>query len=253
MKQILGDTWRAHRRLFHRTLDGTAARRFQPQGMKYAHDLIRRLLEDPEAFAEHFDHIVAANTISVAYGLDVAPSNDPVVTAATDGIEATMASLTPGRFLVDTIPILKYVPAWVPGAGFKRQAAKWKKLVREMIDNPFDAAKRLMNDGIVRPSFFMDNLCVLDESGDKHTREDDIKNVAGTMYVAGTDTTRLALLVFVRGILENPKAQKKAQQEIDSAVRPGHLPSFEDEERLPWVCVCVKETLRWWPILPLGG
>lgn len=65
--------------------------------------------------------------------------------------------------------------------------------------------------------------------------------------------TRFALRVFVRGILENPEAQKKAQEEIDAVVRPGHLPDFADEADLPWVTACVKETLRWWPILPLGG
>jgi hypothetical protein len=36
--------------------------------------------------------------------------------------------------------------------------------------------------------------------------------------------SRRALRVFVRGILENPEAQKKAQQEIDSVIRLGDLP-----------------------------
>lgn len=175
--------------------------------------------------------------------------------AAGDAILAMfLETLKPGRFLVDAIPMLKHVPAWVPGAGFKRQATKWKKELQEWVDTPFQAVKRKMNDGIVRPSFAMDNLRALDECADEDAREleDDIKNVAGSIYGAGKDTTRLALRVFVRGILENPEAQKKAQQEIDAVVKPGHLPGFEDEQDLPWVSACVKETLRWWPILPLG-
>jgi hypothetical protein len=31
--------------------------------------------------------------------------------------------IAPGRWLVETIPLLRFVPAWVPGAGFKRIAA----------------------------------------------------------------------------------------------------------------------------------
>ncbi|KAJ7352357.1 cytochrome P450 [Mycena albidolilacea] len=247
-----GNIWRTHRRLSHRALDGAAANRFQPQTLKAAHDLLRRLLEKPEAFAEHFDHVVGANMISVAYGLDVAPSGDPFLDAGDAVLDILQETLIPGRFLVNTIPILRYVPSWVPGAGFKRQAAQWKKEMEEHVDQPFQAAKRNMNDGLIRPSFTMDNLRSLDGSADDDAREEDIKNVAGSIYAAGKDTTRFALRVFVRGILENPEAQKKAQEEIDAVVRPGHLPDFADEADLPWVTACVKETLRWWPILPLG-
>ncbi|KAJ7880994.1 cytochrome P450 [Mycena olivaceomarginata] len=243
---------RTHRRLSHRALDGAAANRFRPQTLKAAHDLLRRLLEEPEAFAEHFDHVIGANMISVAYGLDVAPSGDPFLAAGDAVLDILQETLIPGRFLVNTIPILRYVPSWVPGAGFKRQAAQWKKEMEEHVDQPFQAAKRNMNDGLIRPSFTMDNLRSLDGSADDDAREEDIKNVAGSIYTAGKDTTRFALRVFVRGILENPEAQKKAQEEIDAVMRPGHLPNFADEADLPWVTACVKETLRWWPILPLG-
>jgi cytochrome P450 len=55
------DTWdhrRTRRRLIHQALDGAAARRFQPQVLEHAHDLLRRLLDTPEVFAEHFDQFV---------------------------------------------------------------------------------------------------------------------------------------------------------------------------------------------------
>jgi predicted SprT family Zn-dependent metalloprotease len=44
----------------------------------------------------------------------------------------------------DMIPILKHVPAWFIGAGFKRQAREWKKLTDKMVQLPFQAAKRLI-------------------------------------------------------------------------------------------------------------
>jgi hypothetical protein len=44
----------------------------------------------------------------------------------------------------DVIPILKYVPAWFIGAGFKRQARETKKLTDKMVQLPFQAAKRLV-------------------------------------------------------------------------------------------------------------
>lgn len=53
-------------------------------------------------------------------------------------------------------------------------------------------------------------------------------------------------------MLANPEALKKAQQEIDSVVKPGFLPSFDDEDSLPYVSAIVKEVLRWSTVTPLG-
>lgn len=53
-------------------------------------------------------------------------------------------------------------------------------------------------------------------------------------------------------MLANPEAQKKAQQEIDSVVKPGSLPSFDDEDSLPYVTAIVKEVLRWSNVVPIG-
>lgn len=36
---------------------------------------------------------------------------------------------------------VKYVPAWVPGAAFKRKAMEWKKSTTAMVEVPFKAVK----------------------------------------------------------------------------------------------------------------
>jgi hypothetical protein len=40
-------------------------------------------------------------------------------------------------------PPVKYVPSWVPGAKFQRQAALWKEELRSNINIPFDFVKKL--------------------------------------------------------------------------------------------------------------
>jgi len=42
----------------------------------------------------------------------------------------------PGAFLVDLLPWLKYVPSWMPGAGFKRLARKYKKTSDDLATVP---------------------------------------------------------------------------------------------------------------------
>lgn len=39
------------------------------------------------------------------------------------------------------LSLVKYLPIWFPGAGFKRQAAKWKLLVDQTFFRPFNELK----------------------------------------------------------------------------------------------------------------
>lgn len=48
----------------------------------------------------------------------------------------------PGKYLVDTISWLKYIPEWFPGAKFKRDAKEWYKIAMEFREAPFRATKR---------------------------------------------------------------------------------------------------------------
>jgi len=37
---------------------------------------------------------------------------------------------------------VRYVPAWFPGAEFRRKANAWAQTLREMVDQPHDFVKR---------------------------------------------------------------------------------------------------------------
>ncbi|KAJ7690142.1 cytochrome P450 [Mycena rosella] len=252
--QRYGDTWRTHRRHFHHELNAVAARRFRSLELQQAHHLLRRVLENPDAFAEHYDYIFGGIMMTMAYGLDTLPHDDPYISAAHGALRVLTGAAVPGRFLVDVIPALKYVPAWFPGASFKRKAAEWKKLIQEMVDLPFAASKDAMARGIERPSFIASRLTATDDGNDEAALELDIKQVSATMYAtdARNGHGRATLLMFLRAMMENPNAQKMAQQEIDAVIRPGHLPGFEDEDQLPYLTAVVKETMRWWPVAPMG-
>lgn len=89
-------------------------------------------------------------TITIAYGLDVKPSDDPYIEIAEKGAAAIASAVAPGAFLVDAIPILKYVPSWFPGAGFKRKAYEWRKWTRAMVELPFGDAEKAIVSGASR-------------------------------------------------------------------------------------------------------
>lgn len=61
---------------------------------------------------------------------------------AEEGIQPIEIAGVLRTFLVDAIPILKYVPDWMPFAGFKCTAKELRKLASNMVEIPFDAAVR---------------------------------------------------------------------------------------------------------------
>lgn len=46
--------------------------------------------------------------------------------------------------------------------------------------------------------------------------------------------------------------QKRAQAEIDEVVGRNRLPSFEDQDSIPYVKAVMREILRWAPVAPIG-
>jgi len=79
--------------------------------------------------------------MDVTYGYKVAISGDPFVEVAETSVTAFAEAAIPGRFLVDTLPLLRYVPSWFPGAGFKKLAKEWKSATVKMVDLPFEYIK----------------------------------------------------------------------------------------------------------------
>ncbi|RDB21839.1 hypothetical protein Hypma_010803 [Hypsizygus marmoreus] len=248
-----GDQWREHRRLFHHAFHPTASKLMHPNLLKATHGLLRRMLARPDIdFLDHLPHLAGETIVSIAYGLDVLPENDPYIQASEEGIQPVRASGLPGAFLVDTLPILKYVPDWMPFTDFKRKAKAWREVAHKMVDVPFDAAMSQIRKGNAMPSFLSRSLENMDDSQDLRHQEEVIKCVAGTMYTAGSDTTISTIASCILAFLANPEALKKAQIEIDSFVAPGQLPDFKDQDSLPYVTAITMEALRWKEVTPLA-
>ena len=80
----------------------------------------------------------------MTYSINVQPYNDPYIKIAEEAIESISELLIPGAFLVDIIPILKYVPEWFPGASFQSKAAVMRKHAEIIRTATFSATEKLM-------------------------------------------------------------------------------------------------------------
>ncbi|KAJ7111231.1 cytochrome P450 [Mycena epipterygia] len=247
-----GDEWRTHRRLFNQAFNAKASQQYRSQEVAATNTLLMRMLQAPDAFLAHFRQMAGEVIMSVAYGIDVLPSNDPYITLAEKAVHGFAVATVPGVYLVNTMPILKHVPSWFPGAGFQRQAKEWRRLARGMLEIPFAETKRQMEAGVAPPSFTADSLNAMKDSDKAYFQEHHIKATAGTMFIGGSDTTVSSFGTFVLAMLANPEAQRKAQAEIDAVTGGKHLPTFDDEDSLPYVSALVKEVMRWRSVAPMA-
>ncbi|KAJ2930298.1 hypothetical protein H1R20_g6807, partial [Candolleomyces eurysporus] len=88
---------------------------------------------------------------------------------------------------------------------------------------------------------------------DNALTEDVLRNTLAVLYAGGSDTSVSTMASCILGLLEHPEVLKKAQVQIDSVVKPGHLPDLDDEPSLPYITAIVKEALRWREVTPFGG
>ncbi|PPQ93761.1 hypothetical protein CVT25_008141 [Psilocybe cyanescens] len=247
-----GDRWRRSRRLMHNAFHPSAAKKYRPHELKSARTFLRRLLDDSNDIMGDLRLLSGDAVLSATYGLEISSKHDKYITMAEAGLEPVLTALIPGTFLVDVIPALKYVPDWLPGAGFKRKAREWRQLALKMRDTPYEHAKRKVEEGTSPVSFCSMSLRKVDEDLDRNAQEDDIKSVAGTLYGAGADSVMAAVATCILALLNHPEILKRAQEQIDSVIKPGHLPDFEDEPALPFVTAVIRESMRWRDVTPLG-
>jgi hypothetical protein len=80
--------------------------------------------------------------LSAAYGANVQAEDDPLVQLAERTLDAISLAGRVGYYAVDSIPLLKYVPKWFPGARFQRDAEVFRKDILAMREVPFDMVKK---------------------------------------------------------------------------------------------------------------
>ena len=101
--------------------------------------------------------------MSIAYGIDSKSADDQFLKTNIEASHAVSATLVPGKWLVDFIPIrgclytqtmiyrhltypliVQYIPDWFPGMGFKVYAKEVCEKFRISVDGPLEYVKNAM-------------------------------------------------------------------------------------------------------------
>ncbi|KAI0052441.1 cytochrome P450 [Auriscalpium vulgare] len=242
------DKWRVERRIIDQSLRPSAAVAYLGMQRTKAHAFLRQVLHHPENHMEYLKHFTGAVVMSLVYGYEVKEENDHFIGIAEKLLNLASESILPGALLVNDFPVLRHLPDWLPGMGFKDRARHGVQLSKEMVNAPFDRVKEEMEKGTARRSLVRDNLLEMEGDGE----EGALRNAAASVYAAGAETTISTLSTFFLILLLYPDVQARAQAELDAVLGGARLPDYVDRAALPYVDAVCKELLRWRLVLPLG-
>ncbi|PCH44802.1 cytochrome P450 [Wolfiporia cocos MD-104 SS10] len=209
---------------------------------------VARVGRNPERLIEEVRRNAGAIILNLTYGYHVELDEDPMLKVADEAMQSFSMLTAPGAFIVDFLPLLKYVPAWCPGTQWKAVAKRAKLLADAMFNEPFALTKKQVAEGSALPSMVLKHL----QSNPTLEQEMAIKNAAAAMYAGGSDTTVSAVCSFFLAMMCYPEVQEKARQELDFVIGEDRLPRLSDRDKLPYVHAICLEALRWNPVLPSG-
>ncbi|KAJ7636944.1 cytochrome P450 [Roridomyces roridus] len=238
--------FRELRRLFHQLMGPRACADDNLLNIQERENksLLRKLLTDPENFDAHARECTSSLILALTYGY---PSNtgDPLglIKITEDAMHGFAVASEPGKWWVDSVPALKYIPSWFPGGSFQRAAQAMRADLNKLFEIPYQFVKKEITAGRPNPSFLLDHL--EEKNGHETAEEEELVQAFGAaLYSGGAETTPSALTSFILAMALNPQIR---------FYHPG-LPTFKDrdEGKLLYVSALVKEVWRWNPSVPLG-
>ncbi|KAF8814222.1 cytochrome P450 [Phlegmacium glaucopus] len=243
-----GERFRNYRKYLHQLMGNVpSASLFYPVEELETRKLLKRVAENPDDLAAHIRNTAGAIILHISYGYEIKERDDPFVALAEEaGSQISIASV-PGSLSTFSLLVLRHVPAWFPGAGFKRTAARWAETVTNMVEAPYQFVKQQMALGTAKPSF---TSRLLEELHITAEQEHEIKWSAQSLYAGGADTTVSTIHAFFSAMTVYPDVARKAQAELDTVVGTDRLPKFSDRENLPYTNAVALEIMRWHSAVP---
>ncbi|KAJ1309399.1 hypothetical protein OPQ81_006176 [Rhizoctonia solani] len=246
-----GERWRAQRRMTHELLHKRAIEDLWPTIVRHSRLALQRLIDDPGKFEGHFRRMAGSSIIKSVYGYEAKVSNDTLFETASAAVDGLSQALVTSNFYVNVIPWMHSIPAWFPGAQWKRKALTWRLQKEQMLNVPYDWTREKMKSGTAPPSMLR-QLLTRHRNEPSDEEEDAMRWATGTLFAAGNDTTVANALILIAAMAMHPEVQAEAQKEVDNVLQGSRLPDMEDRHSMPYVQAIVKEVLRWRSVTPIG-
>ncbi|THH07207.1 hypothetical protein EW145_g3537 [Phellinidium pouzarii] len=246
-----GNELRKSRQFLHRFLGRSAVSDFSTMQTRAIHQLLLRMLREPDEFRNLIRRSAGEAIMMVAYGYQIVSEGaDPFVELGDRG--GRVLSDAEGFSIVNLMPWLRYLPKWFPGTDFHRLIKEGYEVSQAIMNKPFKMMQQRIHNGSAIPSI-MSKLIEANSTEDGSIVDEAIiAKSCGTAYIGGADTTVSILNTFILAMVLHPDAQHRGHEELDRVIGKNNLPTMEDKPNLPYINAICNETLRWQPILPMG-
>ena len=235
-----GDFWRRQRKLSAPAFQGSRMPAYAKEMVESAERMCVQWESDLRRDGAHPRDVnvdMMRLTLEIAcrtlFGADACPDPEVVGRAMEDGLEGIAA-----RFRA-AVPL----PSWLPTRANLRLGRSMRALhavVQGMIDARAAAADQSAGDDLLSML-----LAARDEDGSAMTPAQLLDEVL-TLFLAGHETTALALSYSLYLLAGHPEAQSELRDEL-SRVLTGRLPDYADLPKLPYTRNVVTESMRLYP------
>ncbi|KAK7052571.1 cytochrome P450 [Favolaschia claudopus] len=241
-----GEMLKRQRGAFHNMLQPKAIGGYEHYQHMESLRLLVDLVKTPTDFYHHIQRFPASLIFRLAFGVSLSDDNKDLDTAI-QIFSTFVKNLTPGMHLVDTFPILDMLPDFL---------APWRARAKKEHEREIELYGRLSMQVKARMETDPGLECFTARLWEQQKRfnipDEELFYVAGSAFIAGTDTSSLTLLWWVMAMALYPLTMAKAQAEIDSVFDSHTLPDFSRMQDLPYCAALIKEILRWAPAAPLS-
>jgi cytochrome P450 len=246
-KDMLLDLWRRGRKVMHNMTMHASATSYQPVQTYESERLLHDLIGTPERYEVLFERYAAAVVMRLCYGKTVETGDEQYVRDILQIVHNVERVASPGAYLVDTFPILMYLPAWL--APFKREAARLHAFEIKTFKGLLLEVRDKMQAGKAPKCF---SRSFLERQAEYNLSDNEGAYVIGTLFEAGAGTTAAAMMSFVLCMCHHPEWQQKIQDEVDRVVGDTRMPEYRDIASLPTCRAVIKEVMRWRPVTAGG-
>ncbi|VDB83466.1 unnamed protein product [Peniophora sp. CBMAI 1063] len=243
------ETWRRMRKAAHESLNKVVAHVLNEYQADEALALASNSMQDASGWITNLHIASTSLMLRCLYAEPPVSDHGDARLAHMDDFSVRLTrSMRPGEYWVDSMPWMRYIPRVF--APWKRTAQDWHAKDNRVFHDLYERVQEDVNvNGLERESFC---ATLVRDVNRYHLTTHENAWLAGSLFIAGADTTHAALEWWTLAMLAYPKVQQKAQDELDAVIGRARVPTFADMARLPYICAMVKEALRWRPINPIG-
>ncbi|KAF5366390.1 hypothetical protein D9758_009773 [Tetrapyrgos nigripes] len=250
--QPYSDKWRKSRKLFHQIFRAEATSQFRPIQTQQIYDFVEGLRFSKHTLKDQISTVSQKIMFAAIYDLEISSNKEemPVHNREMIDFNVSSNSFIPGWDGFKYIPFIQHFPSWFPNGQLIAAHRTLGQVTEDGVNKPWDAVQEKMKSDGDHASLIAKLLSRTDP--ENHEEIHRIKWFGFTSIAAASDTTVTAMSTFFLAMSIYPEVQSKGQEELDTVLGKGRMPTFDDRASLPYIEAIFREVMRWHPAFPMG-